>query len=129
MCGIAGIIGRIGDRNRAARQPLREIFPIDELHHQRPIFNAIHLRDVGMIQRRERLRLACESRQALRIAREQLRKNLDRDIAVQARIAGAIHLPHSTGADVTGDLVRPDTIAALHARSILPRACRHISRK
>ena len=56
-------------------------------------------RDVRVIQRREHLRLALEPREPVRIGRERLGQHLDRDVAVQPRVARAIDLAHPAGAD------------------------------
>ena len=46
----------------AARDPLRQVLALDELHHERAhtaaLFEAVDVRDVGVIERRERLRFA-----------------------------------------------------------------------
>jgi len=63
---------------------------------------------MGMIQRREDLRFALESRQALGIGGEQIRQDLDGDVAMQPRVAGAIHLPHAARANGRNDFVRPE---------------------
>ena len=58
-----------------------------------------------MIERGERLRFTLEARQAIGIGREQLGQHLDRDVAVETRVAGAIDLAHAARAEHTGDLV------------------------
>ena len=65
---------RLVERNRAARDPLGKVFALDELHHERAdaarFFKAVDVRDVRMVQRREDLRFAAETRQAIGIAGE-----------------------------------------------------------
>ncbi len=61
-----------------------------------------------MIEGRERDRLALESRQAIGIGGNRIGQDLERDIAVQFGIAGAIHLAHSAGADATTISNGPD---------------------
>ena len=58
----------------------------------------------GMIQRGERLRFALEAREPVGIACEGVGQDLDRDIAIQLRIARAIHLAHAARADLGGDV-------------------------
>ena len=53
-----------------------------------------------MIQRGQRLRFARESRQAVRIMRERLGQDLDRDVAIELRIAHAIDLSHPPFTDL-----------------------------
>ena len=52
---------RVVERNRAARDPLRQIVTLDEFHdegaHPAGFFEAVDVRDVRVIQGRERLRL------------------------------------------------------------------------
>jgi hypothetical protein len=88
----------------------------NQLHHQRAhagrgaglrFFNAVNLRDVGMIQRSQHFGFALETRQPLRIARQRVRQNLDRHRAIQFHIARAIHFAHAPGAERRLDLVRP----------------------
>src|SRR5580765_5801703 len=73
--------------------------------HVARLFEAEDLRDVRVIQRRESLRLALESGHAVRIGRERLREDLDRDGAFEARIAGFIHFAHAARPDGGDDLV------------------------
>ena len=51
------------------------------------------------------MRLAFESREPLWIGREYLWQDFDRDVALQPRIAGAIHLAHAAGSERAGDFV------------------------
>ena len=68
-------------------------------------FDSVNLRDVGMVQRRQHLGLALEARHALAVVRERLGQNLDRHVAFQLGIVGAVHLAHAAGADGREDLV------------------------
>ena len=61
--------------------------------------------DVRMIQRGQRLRFALEAREPLGIGDEQLGQDLDRDVAIELRVARAIHLAHAAGAERGEDLV------------------------
>ena len=63
------------------------------------------MRDVRVIQRRQRPRFTFESRQALWIGREGLGQDLDGDVAPEVGIARAIHLAHATRAEQADDLV------------------------
>jgi hypothetical protein len=66
-----------------------------------------------MIQRRKRMRLAREPREALRIVRQLLGKNLEGNLAVQLRVAGAIHLAHASRTDEGNDFVGAEPGARL----------------
>ena len=60
---------------------------------------AVDLRDVRVIERGERLRLAVEARQTVGIERELGGQDLQGDVAPELGIAGAVHLAHSARAD------------------------------
>ena len=64
-----------------------------------------------MIQRRQHLRFTPESGQPVGIARERIRQHLERDVAIELRVAGAVDLAHAAGANGSDDLVRPKTRA------------------
>ena len=51
------------------------------------------------------LRLALEAREALGVLRERGGQRLDRDVAPEPRVAGAIHLAHAARAERRDDLV------------------------
>ena len=50
-----------------------------------------------MVQRREQFRLALKAGDAIGIAADGLGKDLEGDVALQLRIARAIHLAHAAG--------------------------------
>jgi hypothetical protein len=87
----------------------------DQLHDESAgavgLFEAVDLRDVGMIQYSERLRLALEARQPLGIAREGVRQNLDGNLAPKVGVERAVDLAHSALAEFGGDFVRADMTA------------------
>ena len=56
--------------------------------------------DVGMGERRNRVRFALEPRQRFRIARDGGRNDFDRDVTIQTRVARAIDLAHSAFANL-----------------------------
>ena len=70
-------------------------------------------------ERRERF--LQEARDAIGIAADRLGQDLDRDVALQLRIARAIHLAHAAGADRVEDLERtkPRAGREAHPRQIL----------
>ena len=71
-----------------------------------------------MIQRCEDLRLACEPREPLRIRREQLRQDLQRDIAIEPGIARAEDLTHAAFAEFVDDFVRSEMVAGGNAHEV-----------
>ena len=72
-----------------------------------------------MVQRGERLRLAREPGETIRVEREELRQDLDRDVAIQLRVAGAIHLAHSARAKQGDDLIRPQARSLCQAHGVM----------
>src|SRR5581483_11145245 len=62
--------------------------------------------EVRMIQRAGRTRLDLEAMQPVGIARDELRKNLDGDVALQTAVARRPDLTHSTRTDARANLVR-----------------------
>ena len=99
---------------------------VGELHHQRAplreasvpsrkVDDAVDVRDVGVADRGERLRFTREAGQPLGIGGEEVGQDLDRDVAIELRIAGAIHLAHSPGTDGGDDLVGAHLDARAHA--------------
>src|SRR5262249_34736123 len=86
------------DLESAALDPIGKRRAFDELQHERVnaarVLEAMNGRDVLMIQRRQHLCFALESREAIGIVREDRWKDLDCDVAIQFRIARAIDLAH-----------------------------------
>ena len=72
---------------------------------------------LGMIEGGEHLRLAPESRQAVRIEFEGAREHLQRDVAIQFAVAGAEHLPHPADAQQRDDAIRSDARGPDEGRS------------
>ena len=67
------------------------------------------MRDVRMIEGGERLRFARETGQAIGIAGEGVRKDLQRDVAIQLRVVRSIHLTHSACAEGGQHLIRAES--------------------
>ena len=95
---------RLVERNRAPRDPLREILALDEFHDERlhavGVLQAVDRRDVRMVQRGEDFGFALKPRQPVGVACQRRGQDLERDLTFQLRVRGAIHLPHATFADV-----------------------------
>jgi hypothetical protein len=69
----------------------------------------MNLRDVRMIERAEDLGFPLKSRKSVRIARERVGQNFNRHLALQPRIARAIHLAHTACANERDDFVRAES--------------------
>jgi hypothetical protein len=97
------------DRDRTLRDPIRESRTLDELHDQEgtglAFFDAMNVRDIRMVERGENLRFAPKARQSIDIRCDGGKKNLDRDVAIQFRITGPIHLAHAAHADERSNVV------------------------
>ena len=63
------------------------------------------MRDVRVVERGERLRFAGEPGQPIRVVGEGVGQDLQRDIAIELRVAGPKHLSHPAFADLRGDFV------------------------
>ena len=100
---------RFVDRDRPACNALRQIVAFDQFHHQGAntagLFEAVDVRDIRMVQGRERLCLAGEPGQPVGVAGECVRQDFERDVTIQFRVAGAVDQPHPTLANVGDDLV------------------------
>ena len=94
---------RVGECDRTTRDAIGERRPLDQFHDERAdavrFFQPVDVRDVGMVQRFERLRLALEAGDALRIAGERLGQDLDRHVAIELRVARAIHFAHAAAVE------------------------------
>ena len=91
---------RVANAHRSAQR-----FAFDVLHHQVVRRHVVQMTDVGVIQRRNRPRLAGEPFGELDV------RYLDRDVAVQPRIVGAIDLAHAAFTDGRLDLVGAECVA------------------
>lgn len=100
-----GLLGR--DRTLFDARLQRLAF--DQLNHNASrlagLFDAVDLRNVGVIQRREHMRLTPKPCQAFGIVGECGGQQLDVDTATQLRVCGLIHLSHAAGSEVPHDLV------------------------
>jgi len=71
----------------------------DELEHECRgsvrFFQFVDVRDGGMIEGGEHLRFALEARQSLGVVRDRAQQHFDRDVAIQLRVARAIHGAHA----------------------------------
>ena len=68
--------------------------------------------DVRMRQRGDRLGLALEARERGRIGGQVRRQDLDRDLAIERRVARAVDLAHAARAERGDDLVLSERCAA-----------------
>jgi hypothetical protein len=106
---------RLDDREAGAGtlEALRERFTFDELQDERAdvggLLDAIDGADVGMIDGREQPRFAREACEAFGVVGEGARHDLDRDVAPQPIIVGAVDLSHAAGAQPPRHAVGTET--------------------
>ena len=97
------------ERQTSALDPARQRLSLDELHDQVVglliVADVVERADVRIVQCRDGARFALEARPRLRIGGERRRQPLDRDRAVEPRVAPAIHLAHAARAEQTGELI------------------------
>ena len=67
----------------------------------------------GWFSEARTFRFALESRDAFGVSREHLGQDLDSDVAIEPRVACAIHLAHAAGPEGGEDLVRAEASAGL----------------
>ena len=69
------------------------------------LLETVDVRDVGMVQRRQRLRFALEPREAIRVGRERLGQDFDGNVPIELRVARAVDLAHAAGANGGEDFI------------------------
>ena len=139
---LVGCLQRLGDlrRNRKGLvngdRPLGDAVgeggAFDELEDQRTgvvalleAIEAIDGGDIGVVETRQDLRFPLEPGQAIRIVREFVRQDLERDLTVELRVGGLPDLAHPALADESGHLVVAEAGLRSHRhRSVgsIPRA-------
>ena len=91
---------RLRHRKRTGGEAVGQRPAFDELEDQRRdifgIRDTIDGRDVRMIERREGARLALEARAPSRVGSEVRRQDLERDVAAEPRVVGAIDGAHAS---------------------------------
>ena len=95
---------------RALDETVRQSDPVDQFEDQRTralrFLEPVDGCNVGMIECRENLRFSSEPRQALGIERDGVGQHLQRDVAAEIRIAGAVDLAHAACTEQGQHLVR-----------------------
>ena len=109
---------RLRDGDGALRQSVGQCRAVDELHDERGhiagFLQTVNRRDVRMVERGQDPRFAPKSSQPLGVAGYGLEQKLDRDVAIERAIAGAVDLAHSAFAKLLQDAIRAEVIAGLH---------------
>ncbi|MCX6545199.1 MAG: hypothetical protein NTV05_12425 [Acidobacteria bacterium] len=109
-CHLAGVVESGGHVERPAKR-----IPLHQFQHEVVeavrLLEAVDRGDVRVVERRQRPRLAVDACQAAGVARELGRQRLDRDVAAELAVVGAVHLAHSAGADEGEEVVGPELAA------------------
>ena len=97
---------------RTPRNPMLQPQPIEKLHRNESFAvcfaNVVNRANVGMIQRRRRLRLHLKTRQGMRVPRNLRRQKLERDKPVQPRVLRLVHDSHPAPAEFFDNTVMRD---------------------
>jgi len=124
---LPGDAQRLIERQRSGADAIRQCEPLDQFHHQRAnaagVFEAVDRRDVGMIERRQYLRLALEAHDVLRVGGQGGRQHFQCDLPAQLGVGRPIHLAHTARAEGRSDFVRSEASPggqSHRCRSILP---------
>ena len=121
-------IGSASSIGIGPRDALGQRGAFHQLHHQGALFHAVNGRDIGMVQRRQHLRFARETRHAVGIGGEGVGQNFDGDFAVELGIGGAIDRAHAALAEFGGDAVMRDGRLGAHGFSASARFGIQLSR-
>ena len=99
-------------RDGSFRDPVGERRPFDQLQHERlsliRLLDAVDGGDPRVVEAREHLRFPLEPGEAIRVSREGVGQDLQRDITAQLRVGGAIDLAHAALPDEGGHVVVPE---------------------
>jgi hypothetical protein len=91
------------------RDERRQVIAFDQFHDDGDdvgaLLEAKHLRDVGMIERSQRARLALETRKPIGIRGNRVGQHLDGDVTMQVRVARPEDFAHSPRTERREDFV------------------------
>ena len=106
-------VDRLGRRQRAAGERLAQRRALEQLGDEIRLIvvgpDVVDREDVGVVQDCGRAGFLLEAAQPNGIAGPERRQHLDRDIAVEPRIARPVDVAHASGAEGGEDLVRTET--------------------
>ena len=107
---LNGRLESLIERQRALPQAVGQRLALQVLHHQEVhavlVPHVMEGADVGMVQAGDRLGFALESLLQLRVRRDMLGEDFDGDRAVQAGVAGLVHLAHAASPEGGDDRIR-----------------------
>ena len=109
---LGAVLERLTERYGPLGKPVGECFAVEKLHDQ--VVDAIvttdimHCADVRVIESRDRTRFVLEPFTPSWIAAGITGDDLDRDGAIEARVGGAVDLPHAARVQGRRDLIRAE---------------------
>ena len=107
---------RPGQGQRTVGNEFGQCGTFDELDHQgldgTRLLDPVNGGDIGMVERGKHPRLTLETKEAIGIAGEEVRQNLEGNVTAQSRIAGAIDLAHAPRTYQGDDLVLPESLSS-----------------
>ena len=93
----------LGHRQRPLLQPVREGLPLEQLHHQIVhailVADVVQRADVRVVQLGDGAGLALEAGAHFRGGGQMRGQHLDRHVAAEAGVVGAVHLAHPPRAE------------------------------
>jgi hypothetical protein len=92
----------------------------DKGHDAVRIFETVDAADVRVVERRKHPRFAPEARDLLGVVCERLGQDLQRDVAIELRIARAVHLAQPTFADLGGNFIDAEARPGGESQEICP---------
>ena len=100
------------ERHRPLRNAVGERLALDQLEDQGGnggrFLQAVDGADVGVVQRRQHLRFALEPGEPVRVGGQRVGQDLERDIALQLAIAGAVNFSHTPRSQGRANFVRAE---------------------
>ena len=124
-------IEQLVERQRpAADAGASSVLAVEQLHDDERLAlvlaDVVDRADVRMVQRRGGARLALEALERLRVARQLARQELERDLAAEARVLGAVDDTHAAAAEPVEDAVVGEDLIDQRLRIILGRTERPV---
>ena len=115
---LAGVVDGLPMRQRRGADARAQRIALEQLGDDvgRAVVGAdvVHAEDVGVIERADRARLLLEAAEAIRVRGKRGGQHLDRHLAAEARVTGAVDLAHAARPDRGHDLVGPHASAGRH---------------
>ena len=107
---LQGVLDRLLLRQWPSRDDLRERLPLEQLRDHvglaARLDELVDRQKVRVVEHPGRDGLVLEASEALWIANDRLGKDLDRDVAADAAVVGAVDLSHAANAEPRDDFVR-----------------------